>query len=381
MSGTLSLAPFERNDYFLQKKLRFRKLLCVDNYLCNSLPKRPALKVFLKEEKEEIMGLSSAKIMEYIREVVSIETSVYSQKQIVDKVDKEEKAVKFPQRPVEIKPEIKNTPSVPQEPVVPRNGGGMFLLICALISIGGGILGVSWGGMVFGGVFLIIAGVVILLFLPKVFKEAHEKYDEEWAKYYKKQASYSADVDAVKAANANAIALAKKEYDERLQEYSKEQIKAQKGKEELSGVYTKLSALLGDTSSKLEEIYSLDIVHPKYRNMIAMCTILEYFETGRVSELAGPNGAYNLYESELRQNLIINKLDTVISQLDQVKNNQYTLYKEISTANETIRSMANNISAIADDTRNTAANSAITAYYSGITAYNTGIIKWQNAFK
>jgi len=327
------------------------------------------------------MGLSSAKIMEYIREVVSIETSVYSQKQIVDKVDKEEKAVKFPQRPVEIKPEIKNTPSVPQEPVVPRNGGGMFLLICALISIGGGILGVSWGGMVFGGVFLIIAGVVILLFLPKVFKEAHEKYDEEWAKYYKKQASYSADVDAVKAANANAIALAKKEYDERLQEYSKEQIKAQKGKEELSGVYTKLSALLGDTSSKLEEIYSLDIVHPKYRNMIAMCTILEYFETGRVSELAGPNGAYNLYESELRQNLIINKLDTVISQLDQVKNNQYTLYKEISTANETIRSMANNISAIADDTRNTAANSAITAYYSGITAYNTGIIKWQNAFK
>ena len=38
------------------------------------------------------------------------------------------------------------------------------------------------------------------------------------------------------------------------------------------------------------------------------------------------NGAYNLYEQELRQNLIINKLDFVIDRLDTVIDNQHMLY-------------------------------------------------------
>ena len=61
------------------------------------------------------------------------------------------------------------------------------------------------------------------------------------------------------------------------------------------------------TESMLRKLYSKDIVHQKYRNFIAISQIYEYFDTGRCTELEGPNGAYNLFESELRQNIIIIK--------------------------------------------------------------------------
>ena len=39
--------------------------------------------------------------------------------------------------------------------------------------------------------------------------------------------------------------------------------------------------------------------------MTAMCTMYEYFVTGRCDKLSGADGAYNLYETEVRQNIII----------------------------------------------------------------------------
>lgn len=78
--------------------------------------------------------------------------------------------------------------------------------------------------------------------------------------------------------------------------------------------------------SILDEHYALDIVHPKYRNLVAMNQICEYIETGRCYELTGHDGAYNLYESELRANRIIAQLDKVNDNLELVKQNQYMIY-------------------------------------------------------
>ena len=80
-------------------------------------------------------------------------------------------------------------------------------------------------------------------------------------------------------------------------------------------------------------MYDLDIIFEKYRNMIAMTSIYEYFASGRCDRLEGPDGAYNLFESELRQNLIINRMDVIISRLDQKKDNQYILYKQMTETN------------------------------------------------
>lgn len=74
--------------------------------------------------------------------------------------------------------------------------------------------------------------------------------------------------------------------------------------------------------STLQQLYSYGIVHPKYRNLVALCTFHEYLETGRCSALEGPDGAYNLYESELRTEIIIGHLEQIESKLDTIIDNQ-----------------------------------------------------------
>lgn len=69
----------------------------------------------------------------------------------------------------------------------------------------------------------------------------------------------------------------------------------------------------------------------------------EYFITGRVSELAGANGAYNLFESEKRANIIIAKLDVIISILDEIKDNKYTLYCALKESNKLLESVKEQI--------------------------------------
>lgn len=95
---------------------------------------------------------------------------------------------------------------------------------------------------------------------------------------------------------------------------------------------------------RLVELYNQDIIFPKYRNIIAVNQTSEYLDSGRCSELEGPNGAYNLYESELRQNIIIDKLDIVINQLDQIRQNQYYIYQAIRDTKNAIDNM--NISVV-----------------------------------
>ena len=116
-----------------------------------------------------------------------------------------------------------------------------------------------------------------------------------------------------------------------------------------------------------------------------MCSIYEYFGSGRVDTLEGPNGAYNLYESELRQNLIVNSLDKISSNLEIVKSNQFILYNELinnskelntklsdisNSLNKTLYSVKN----IEDLSRITAESSYINAYCSQVTAENSTLM-------
>ena len=131
-----------------------------------------------------------------------------------------------------------------------------------------------------------------------------------------------------------------------------------------------LNAPLRETKSLLKKLYSEDIIFPKYRNMIAMCTMYEYFASGRCTELTGANGAYNLYESELRQNIIINQLENVNANLEQVKQNQYILYQGIAETNQALREISADVKNIVNATYDIAVSSRITAYCSQITAAN-----------
>lgn len=82
----------------------------------------------------------------------------------------------------------------------------------------------------------------------------------------------------------------------------------------------------------------------------------EYLLSGRCDKLEGPDGAYNFYEMELRQNIIIAQLSNIIDNLEQIKNNQYSLYEELQKSNYTIEQILN-------ETRKMREASTLTAYH------------------
>lgn len=116
----------------------------------------------------------------------------------------------------------------------------------------------------------------------------------------------------------------------------------------------------------LGHVYEKNIVHPKYRNLVAISQIYEYIDTGRCTELEGPDGAYNLYESELRQDRIIEQLDVIITQLDRLNNTMGYVASAINQSNNLLNNISNSLYRIE-------ANTALTAYNTQCIANNTKI--------
>ncbi len=124
----------------------------------------------------------------------------------------------------------------------------------------------------------------------------------------------------------------------------------------------------------LKQLYDMNIIYASYQNIVAVATIYQYLESGRCYALEGHEGAYNLYESELRQNIIIQKLDIIIDDLERIQRNQRILYSTLQEANQKISYLTNVNEIIME-------NSEIAAYNSYVTVQNTTTMKWMEMLR
>lgn len=152
---------------------------------------------------------------------------------------------------------------------------------------------------------------------------------------------------------------------------------------------------LCETYKALNELYSYDIIFGKYRNFVAVSTFYEYIASGRCNSLEGADGAYNLYENEIRANQIISQLSEVIVSLDKIQKNQYVIYKAIEQSNRQLKMLnssmdtvisslekiGDTMDTIADNTAIAAHNSAVSAYYSKKNAELTNALGFMLALK
>lgn len=100
---------------------------------------------------------------------------------------------------------------------------------------------------------------------------------------------------------------------------------------------------LQKSKAALAKAYSYDIIHPKYRNLVAVYTMYEYYQSGRCSVLTGHEGAYNLYENESRQNHIISMLGQINERLDGMEKNQYYLWSAIKETQSSLSSLSSRV--------------------------------------
>ena len=85
------------------------------------------------------------------------------------------------------------------------------------------------------------------------------------------------------------------------------------------------------------KLFSANVIYPNYRDVCALSSFYEYFNSERCYELEGPNGAYNLYESECRGDSI----SKIFRTLEDINKNQVVLYRETSNMFKNLKSLVN----------------------------------------
>ena len=229
-------------------------------------------------------------------------------------------------------------------------GGAIILGIKGLLSnfISGALDGILKGALIGLGITLIISFI---------------KYAIDRGKEKETQAQYDASYNQKMAADNRRITEENKQ------------------KSHLVELRTELLQQHQNTQNALQEYYGVGLIYPKYHNINAMCSFYEYYMSGRCSQLTGHEGAYNIYENELRANLILTKLDDILANLEQIKGNQYMLYSALSEGNKKIDNL------IAESERQTrlanftAEQSAIAAYNAAEARSELNQLKWLKTYE
>lgn len=130
------------------------------------------------------------------------------------------------------------------------------------------------------------------------------------------------------------------EYQKKFDKYQSDVLKDQQRvrlenikKDVLLAELSQMRELNAASKETLKRIYDKNIIFPKYRTMVMVCSLYEYVCTGRCDALEGHEGAYNLLELEIRLDKIVTQLDSVISMLGRIQQSQYMIYSAIQDAN------------------------------------------------
>ena len=135
-----------------------------------------------------------------------------------------------------------------------------------------------------------------------------------------------------------------------------------------------------DIKCRLDAFYEQGPVYERYHFLEAFSTMLDYFKSGRCSEFIGPDGAYNLFEAELRADIIVSNIREVNERLATIEKNQRSLYSEVVRINQTLTSIDEQLGFIGNEIVRSASTverslqeikqlSAVTAYSTSRTAY------------
>ena len=177
-------------------------------------------------------------------------------------------------------------------------------------------------------------------------RREEQKCQQEWQQACEKvqQSNQAAMCEYQKKLDAYHSAIA-----EDIRRVTLENIKKDVLEAELSQMRTQNA----ESKEVLQKIYGKNIIFPKYRTMVMVCSLYEYVCSGRCDTLEGHEGAYNILEMEIRLDKIVTQLDRVISMLDKIQQSQYMVYSAIQSANhqsakilESTYQMANQLQAL-----------------------------------
>lgn len=301
--------------------------------------------------------LQHDELMDYLKKAIEVETDVAIQEKMIEEYEKEAEKRKPVLSLREIQYPDLSEPCIGNERLVYISCGliGVILLFFQVMTM--------LVDGTFDSVTMVILGLMFCISLAVVVIP-YRKYLNEMKAYRSAWASYNIQAEKLDKENKEKQA----QHDAAMLSW----------KHAYNENKNALDSPLKQTKEIMDQFYAKDVIYPKYRNLPALTSICEYFITGRCTELTGPHGAYNLYEDEVRKDMVISQLSMVIENLESIKNNQYMLYQQVKSIRENTDAMTQELRMIKGYTFNIMQTSAITAYYSQITAKYTRRDYWFN---
>ena len=294
--------------------------------------------------------MGKEELIRYFEDAIALETAVITQENFISQFE----AMSKNKKPVLVERKVQVAEPDPngldsETNVVTFFIAGMTAMLLYVQSFEFGAAEPSFWPLI---AMAIIDGIILAIYLPE---------RKKWKQYYSEQRrKYEEDCD-----------LCRKENENRKEKFIYNQ---ECWKDSCTKMRTTLEKPLKETKENLERVYAKNIIYPKYRNLPALTSIYEYYVTGRCEELSGPYGAYNLYEDEVRKDKIISQLNTVIANLEQIKQNQYKLYEQVCQIQSNTNRMVRELNAIKGYVIELTNLTALNTYYNGVTALNTRIM-------
>ena len=269
--------------------------------------------------------MTTTSLKEYLAIVIDMEKNIFLQNQAIDLLKNESNEM--------------GKPSLNHKPIEPERdkSNSLIAFVYLAFGIGGGLL-VGWGiNSLNSSAFLlaiiaILFGECLALCFFSLFSTEAKKISEGEKEYQLRLKKYNIDL---------------KEYYDKLQDDKDRLEKELVQKSVLTANLNKLLNQRTQSSSNLLQIYSKNIIYPKYRNLPMLCSIYEYLCSGRCSTLEGRDGAYNILEMEMRLDRIITSLDLILANLQAIRQNQYVLYSAVQDTSRRVRAIVDNTNQMA----------------------------------
>lgn len=372
------------------------------------------------------MDTNAKALTEYMTNVYRVESQIYEHQAMIDEFEKiirecdsgtlsssrnsiigkyeysassysksKNKVTSYSDKINEINNRLSRTRTAPaltaSQPTMPKPSKGLrglfgFFAVLGVLEAVGGLLLKQGGIMIIG---LLCGGLFAFFYYcvrntdnanHQAYLKAIDEYNkkaDEWTKANEAHQNMRADLQNQLTQAKAALEIARGERDaERTKWIAKVKDIARSN---VSSIRTSLTNL----HITRDKLYAAGNIFPKYRNLPCVATMLEYLQAGRVTELEGALGAYNLYESELRQNIIIGRLGDIINMLGEIQQNQYNLYQTVSQMNKTLQKIDSDMQSqirLMEKSVNLQSRqlelSAVTASCAAATAANTEAIKY-----
>lgn len=161
-------------------------------------------------------------------------------------------------------------------------------------------------------------------------KRIEEEYNRELIEYRVQKTQYE-DLWTQKTNEAieQKIAQLKAEFEEQKKEMvqsgSSETEVSRLLKAEITAVEKHIDMLIKSRNT----LFAYNVIFPKYRSNSILFILLEYLESGRCTTLSGKDGAYNIYEAEVRADKMIEQLAQITDVLSVINEKQTLLYAEM----------------------------------------------------